>query len=452
MEKLWNGEKVLLVEDDDLLREVVASMVEELGLSVTQAENGVVAKGFIDSNDFQLVISDIRMPGLSGIELLNYVKAKKPIKVVLMTGFDEALASREAHEHGAVGFLAKPFLPDELSETLKKALSNNQVHGQSDLDYEFTGIRIEEFITGKEILFDIFVRISKVKFIKIATTGESIEFERIKTYKERGLTHLYLRNEDFRKYLGFSSNVALKASKSDQLESAKKLNILTQASTEILKELYVHDICPEHFVVASELVTTTIGVVGTQNEVMKLFNLLRESPDHLYRHSLAVSLYSVLIAKAIGWSSPRTLIRLSLCGLLHDIGKKELPKELLTKSRIDLTPAELKELESHAQRGMNILIHIPNLPEEVAAVALQHHEDNRGLGYPQRLTKNKIIPIARLIGFVNTFCDMIFDSNGFSGISPVDALNRIKLTNEGRYDEEYFAALSRLLSGEIKGQ
>lgn len=200
---------------------------------------------------------------------------------------------------------------------------------------------------------------------------------------------------------------------------------------------------------ASELVTTTISVAGAQQEVMKLFSLLRENPNHLYRHSLAVSLYSVLIAKAIGWKSPRTLVRLSLCGMLHDIGKKELSPELLSKPRIELSPSELKDLESHAHRGMNILLHTPNLPEEVAAVAFQHHEDNKGLGFPQRLTKNKIIPIARLVGFANAFCDLVFDSPGYSGIDPNEAIKRMTMTNAGRYDDDFLNAMTKLLKGEV---
>jgi putative nucleotidyltransferase with HDIG domain len=185
----------------------------------------------------------------------------------------------------------------------------------------------------------------------------------------------------------------------------------------------------------------TVGVLGEQNEALALLEALEKHSEHLYKHSIAVSLYSVLIAKAYGWSSPRTIVRLGICGFMHDIGKKEIPAEILQKSRVHLSADEIRLLETHARRGMEILSKLPGVPEEVPLVALQHHENNLGMGYPARLTKNKIVPISRLVALANTFCELVFKGPEYEGMSPENALQVISLNHQGMYDEDFVKTL-----------
>lgn len=444
------AKRVLVVDDDTALANTVCTILKSRGVQVAVAYDGISAQSLIALEDFCLIVSDIRMPSLSGIELLHFVKRTKQIPVILMTGFSEITQAKEAYELGAVGFLPKPFSRAALLELAEPYVSQTQgeVLPERVMDDDFSGLRVDEFVSGKEISFDLYIRMSEKKYIKVASGGESLDLARIGHYKEKGVTHLYLKKDDFRRYLGFTTGLAKKVVESKQIEGPRKLRFLAQTTMSLAKDLHVGEVEKEAFTMASELVVTTIEVAAESEETFNLIEMLRNYDNSIYRHSLAVSIYSVLVGKKVGWNSPRTLMRLGLCGLMHDVGKKELPKELLEKPRVQLSAAELKEMETHAKRGMEILSRISSIPEEVAMVAMQHHEDCKGLGFPLHLTKQKIQPLSRLVGLVNAFCEMVFSAPGYEGMKPQEALIRLASTNTGRYDEEFLLALCQIFKYE----
>ncbi|GEM_PF-3389320 len=85
------------------------------------------------------------------------------------------------------------------------------------------------------------------------------------------------------------------------------------------------------------------------------------------------------------WTAPSTLYKVSLAGLFHDIGYKELDRELITKKRALLTSDEIHLIESHVTRGRDIILSLAGIPEDIALIVYQHHEDCLGQGYPKRL-------------------------------------------------------------------
>ena len=109
-------DKVLVIVDDEVdLREILASELEFMGARVFQAQNIESAKNFVLENKIDVVVSDIRMPGGTGIDLLNSLKlidANKP-PVVLITGFAD-ITAEDAFHKGAEALVNKPFGLDDL--------------------------------------------------------------------------------------------------------------------------------------------------------------------------------------------------------------------------------------------------------------------------------------------------------------------------------------------------
>jgi DNA-binding NtrC family response regulator len=112
---LLQNKTLLIVDDEPDLRGILSSELEYLGAKVYQAENVTAAKLIIDQHHIDLVISDIRMPGETGIDLLNYIKSKSSDAppVILITGFAD-ITNQSAIEQGAAALLSKPFLLEDL--------------------------------------------------------------------------------------------------------------------------------------------------------------------------------------------------------------------------------------------------------------------------------------------------------------------------------------------------
>ena len=117
--------RVLLVEDEDTVRNVVARLLKKLGYEVSSAANADEAIAFFDGGgSFDLVVTDIVMPGLSGIEMSEVLKARFPeLRFLFISGYtSRELGTAPAAPPGP--FLPKPFTMQELAEEARKALAD----------------------------------------------------------------------------------------------------------------------------------------------------------------------------------------------------------------------------------------------------------------------------------------------------------------------------------------
>ena len=123
--KEWRGRgTVLVVEDEEGVREVVGRMVERLGFEVISAEDGLAALEVLDRHygSVSAVLLDLSMPRMGGHETFQHIRDRRPnLPVVLMSGYteQEAAAKLLDNANGAVGFLQKPFLPEDLTAVLR---------------------------------------------------------------------------------------------------------------------------------------------------------------------------------------------------------------------------------------------------------------------------------------------------------------------------------------------
>jgi len=123
--------KVLIIEDDVAFGKMLSSFMERKGFEVEVALSGTSARELLSNKTFDLLISDLKLPDDSGLQLLEYSKKMIPgIKVILMTVYADVGTAVEAIKKGALDYISKPFRPEELlmiiEEGLKEESSKNQ--------------------------------------------------------------------------------------------------------------------------------------------------------------------------------------------------------------------------------------------------------------------------------------------------------------------------------------
>ncbi len=113
-EEILKGKTLLVVDDEADLRDILASELEFMGATVFQAENVLSAQRLLSQHPVDLIVSDIRMPGGSGIDLLEYVKSRDVnTPLILITGFSD-ITTEDAFNKGAEAIIHKPFKLDDL--------------------------------------------------------------------------------------------------------------------------------------------------------------------------------------------------------------------------------------------------------------------------------------------------------------------------------------------------
>ncbi|ALA57075.1 sigma-54-dependent transcriptional regulator [Nitrospira moscoviensis] len=127
-------EKILVVDDEQSLREVLSIMLKRAGYAVTCASDGEEAVEQLTKEIFDLVITDLRMPKVDGMEVLKAVKSTSPETVVLViTAFATADSAVEAMKQGAYDYLTKPFQVDEVQLIIRNALEKRRLSTENML-------------------------------------------------------------------------------------------------------------------------------------------------------------------------------------------------------------------------------------------------------------------------------------------------------------------------------
>jgi len=119
---------ILIVDDDELVRMTISVLVGSLGYHCLVAGDGIEALAVLQSTPVDLVLSDIVMPGMDGLELLSEIKDKyKDTDVIISTGFHEKASYAEVIKSGAIDFIKKPIDQSELEAKLARAIRERRM-------------------------------------------------------------------------------------------------------------------------------------------------------------------------------------------------------------------------------------------------------------------------------------------------------------------------------------
>jgi DNA-binding response OmpR family regulator len=112
---MTDTKKILVIDDEKNIRLTLTQALEAPGLAIDTAVNGEEALRKISVNDFQIILLDLKMPGMDGMEVLRQISLTHPdIRVIIITAYGSIDSAVEAMKLGAVDFIQKPFAPDEI--------------------------------------------------------------------------------------------------------------------------------------------------------------------------------------------------------------------------------------------------------------------------------------------------------------------------------------------------
>lgn len=126
--------KILIVDDEDIVIKGTMKILQRENYELDSAYNGSEALEKMKTKDYDLVITDLMMPGMNGIEVLKKIKAEYPdVIVVMFTGYATVESAREALKLGAFDYIPKPFTPDELREVVKNAIEAKEKKSEAKM-------------------------------------------------------------------------------------------------------------------------------------------------------------------------------------------------------------------------------------------------------------------------------------------------------------------------------
>lgn len=171
MEKLKAS--ILVVDDEKIIHESCGRILRGEGYKVETASSGQEALQKLGEERFDLVLTDIRMPGMDGVETLEKMKKEVPdITVVMFTGYSSVETARDSMKLGAFDYLPKPFTPEELLAVVKKAIEKEvSSRKKREIEERFKEITtaIQSTLNLREVLNLIVTSVAKLLKLKGCT-------------------------------------------------------------------------------------------------------------------------------------------------------------------------------------------------------------------------------------------------------------------------------------------
>lgn len=119
--------RILVIDDEDIVRTSCSRTLVPEGYDVHLVKNGFDALSLLEKEPIDLVLTDLKMPEIDGIEILGRIKGKWPeIEVIIITGYQTVDTAVKAIKLGAFDYLEKPFTPDALMASVAKALAHKK--------------------------------------------------------------------------------------------------------------------------------------------------------------------------------------------------------------------------------------------------------------------------------------------------------------------------------------
>ena len=205
--------KVLIVDDEKLIREVIKEYCNYEGYEVFEAENGIEAIELIKNNDYDVLILDIMMPKLDGFRALKEVKELKNIPTIMLSARSDEYDKLHGFDLGVDDYVTKPFSPKELMARINAVLKRNT--DKEHNKYQFEGLEVDidardVYINKQKITltpkeFDLLVYLIKNKNTAI---NREILLEKVWNYSYFGDdrtvdTHIKMLRHNLKEYRKF---------------------------------------------------------------------------------------------------------------------------------------------------------------------------------------------------------------------------------------------------------
>jgi response regulator RpfG family c-di-GMP phosphodiesterase len=456
---------ILVVDDERVIREILSDFLSVEGYVVRTVEDGVEALKELQRRSYNLVISDLKMPNMNGLELIEQITTLGiPVLTVIMTGFGTVETAIEAMKQGAYDYILKPFKVEEVVHIVQRGLDRQRLqHENIRLKDALSIYRISEAIATSlsvERVLDLVLdatldavdadvvsllleeQINQQRndppghFIEHARkvsprlgNGEpapALNFDEVlpllmddKPLLVHGArAHRFLSNPPQKRLVSFCSIPLKLKGRIIGMLNAYSYTKGAKFSEGQRKMLYVLGsraaVSIENARLYESLVDankdlTKANVSLEENfkqTIIGFAHALEESDRYTRGHSERVANYARLIA--IGLRLPEHQIEVVVkVGLLHDVGKIGIRNDRLNKPG-KLTPEELAMFRSHPAKGKRIIEPIPFM-RDIVPGCYCHHEAWDGSGYPQGLMGGNIPLIGRVVAIADAYDAMTSD-------------------------------------------
>jgi len=461
--------RVLVVDDEQVIREILADFLSMEGFSVRTAEDGQAAITELSRFQYDLVLTDLKMPNMGGIELLEAIAKHTPTVVtIIMTGFGTVETAIDAMKRGAYDYIMKPFKMEEVVHTVRRGLEKRKLAAENIRLAEALSLyKVSEAIAASLSLDGVLRTVTDAAIHEMDADVVLIElsdgfgsfFQRVREINPNfvhdigecalspaELEEFFTAGKPLRmqgiKGLRFFSKrpdpaFPLQSLAVTQMRiSGKTIGYLAASSFTPGKQFdegqrKLLSIVSDRAAAAIENARLYEDLKATFQQTIKgLASAIDKMDRYTAGHSERVAAYAQILALKLGLP-PETVEVVRQAALMHDVGKIGCVLNLNKPGK--LTESEYEVFKKHPGYGKEILDPITFLQPIVPGVHF-HHERWDGQGYPLGLEGQGIPLIARIISVADTYDAMTSDRAYRKALPHEVSVSEIKRCSGSQFD------------------
>lgn len=303
----------------------------------------------------------------------------------------------------------------------------------------------------RAIDFDIYLKLSDHNMAHVFSRKSGLDYQRLAQYISKGVTEVYIREDDLKLYRNFVARPIHAVFNDPHSSLEKKIAALLNMTEQNISELFTFvNITTETAEVSKQVISNYVQLLTSHPHSLALILKIVSHGNYLYYHSIAVAIFSLIIAKSAGQFDNKTLEIIGLGGLLHDVGFSQLNSEAVDcEFRFELNPEQKSEMEKHTKIGLSMISQTPNIPDEVRYIVYQHHEQPGGKGFPNQLENAAIYYPCKVVALADAFSILISKRPERNAMAPRKALELLA-ERKGEFDPYFIQLASNIFLGKGK--
>lgn len=308
----------------------------------------------------------------------------------------------------------------------------------------FVPVRLDGLVVDSIVDFHLYLQTEPGHFVLFR--GPELEFTAVHHARllANGVETLWLKGDERRRYERYVERHLETLLANPAIATPRKVELLRSAAQTTLEAVMVDPRHTEAVPRTRRVAQQTVQLIVKDREAIGHLAALMARDYDTVRHSMNVAVFATGLACADGVTSPSDLRDIALGAMLHDVGKSELPRDLIVKPGA-YTAEEMALMRTHVVRGEHILQHDGRIGSLGMTVVSQHHERLDGGGYPRGLGAQHIHRFGRIAAIADVFDAMTSDRSYQRAMAPADAIRVMQSHGASGFDQALLARFVRTL-------
>lgn len=444
-----NSDLILLVDEDELTLEMEKMALELVFDGPIKAVMTIEqAVDFLKhSPQTRMIVTDHYVQGGCATTIEQFLLEKK-LDTSLVVCSNLQVDEIKKNYNRAPRFIEKNNLIKPLMELTKNILSKNDLKSSK----EFCGIRVPTLLRLGFVNYDLFVKLSENKFVKLSKAGEPLAAEGARKLLSKKINRLYLKAEDAHSLLLEFQKNAAELEKISDLSPIESVFITYEASDLVHNLFHAFGWSKEIEKTIEKSVHLALREISMKPKLIEMLMAYSQmGSGYVASHSSTLIYICCGLAQHLDWTSDYTFKKISMAALLHDI---TLLPDLSVEDILKLNEEALamdnkkrsKDLEQYMKHPIlsaELLNHFDDLLPDIDKIILQHHERPDGSGFPAKLAGIRIHPLAALF-IVSEDLILFLENSKDLKKGLQDFVQQRETTYQSKYFKSVLGAIGRL--------